>query len=101
MTVTIFRVLPKNPGITDYVSSDEMTARAKAEAMGASLCSREFQLPNKWNIFEMNDEELIYDNLDNPYTVKLHEITDDPAVFTVATVPVFEGLEAVLQPVEE
>ena len=49
----------------------------------------------------MNDEELIYDNLDNPYTVKLHEITDDPAVFTVATVPVFEGLEVVLQPVEE
>ena len=80
MTVTIFRVLPENPGITDYVSSDEMTARAKAEEMGASLCSREFQLPNKWNIFEMND---------------------DPAVFTVATVPVFEGLEVVLQPVEE
>ena len=43
MTVTIFRVLPENPGITDYVSSDEMTARAKAEEMGASLCSREFQ----------------------------------------------------------
>ena len=101
MTVTIFRVLPENPGITDYVSSDEMTARAKAEETGASLCSREFQLPNKWNIFEMNYEELIYDNLDNPYTVKLHEITDDPAVFTVATVPVFEGLEVVLQPVEE
>lgn len=55
-----------------------------------------FELPAKWSIFEINDEELIYDNLDNPYTLKLHEVSEDPAVFTVATVPVFDGLEAVL-----
>lgn len=100
MTVTVFRVLPENPSMEDFVTSDEMTARAKAAELGASLCSREFELPAKWNIFEINDEELVYDNLDNPYTVKLHEVTDDPAVFTVVTVPVFEGLEAVLKPVE-
>ena len=67
-----------------------MTARAKAEELGASLCSRVFELPAKWSIFEINDEELIYDNLDNPYTLKLHEVSEDPAVFTVATVPVFD-----------
>ena len=100
MTVTVFRVLPENPGMDDFVTSDEMTARAKAEELGASLCSRVFELPAKWSIFEINDEELIYDNLDNPYTLKLHEVSEDPAVFTVATVPVFDGLEAVLAPVE-
>ena len=67
-TVTVFRVLPENPGMEDFVTSDEMTARAKAEELGASLCSRVFELPAKWSIFEINDEELIYDNQDNPYT---------------------------------
>lgn len=100
MTVTVYRVLTANPGMDDFVTADEMTARAKAEALNATLCSREFKLPNNWNIFEINDEELIYDNLDNPYTLKLHEVTDDPAKFIVVTVPVFKGLDAVLEPVE-
>ena len=47
MTVTVFRVLPENPGMEDFVTSDEMTARAKAEELGASLCSRVFELPAK------------------------------------------------------
>ena len=54
MTVTIFRVLPENPGITDYVSSDEMTARAKAEETGASLCSRE--VPAAQQVEHLRDE---------------------------------------------
>lgn len=100
MNVTVYRVLSSTPSMEDFVAIDKVTAMDKAEELKATVCTREFQLPENWRIFELYDEELIFDSLDNPYRLKLHEITDDPEKFLVVTDPIFSGLKAALEPVQ-
>lgn len=100
MNVTIYRV---SSGAEDFVAVDEQKAKSVAAAdQNASMWSRDFVIPDGWAIYDVDDEEVLFDVERNPYNVTLNgaaPTTPEKAdQFNVTAVPIFQGENVVLEP---
>ncbi len=99
MEITIYRVASDVSNAEDFVAVDEQRATSIAASRNTDLLCRDFTLPEGWVVYEIDEEELLFDAEKNPYTVRLHgDAPTTPTEFNVIAIPIFQGAELVLEP---